>query len=113
MVTKRKLRKGTCKICGKTFRRETSAELIKAIHAHYLKAHPKALSRRIKKGMKSARGKALVQVDSAGASFWNPSWIGFAERPLIEKVTGMPYEQVKSRVLDFFVQMMLGGVKKP
>lgn len=113
MATSKKLRKGTCKLCGKTFRRATSGELIKAIHAHYMKVHPSAMSRKIKRGMRKARERSRVMIDVAGQSFLSPKWIGFAERPLIEKVTGLPYEEVKSRVLDFFVQMLLGGVTKP
>lgn len=66
MVTKGKLLKGTCKNCGKTFRRKTSGELIKAIHAHYVKVHPQALSRRIKKGMK---GGSKIGVKE------NPAWL--------------------------------------
>lgn len=63
MATARKLRKAMCKICGYTCRRPTSGECIKAIHAHYVKKHPNALSRKIKKGMKSSR-----------ASSHNPAW---------------------------------------
>jgi len=109
MATARKLRKATCKICGKSYRRATSAELIKAIHAHYLKAHPLALSRKIKKGMKKARA-------GAGLMVGNPlsmEWIGFAEKPMIEKITGKPYAEVKELVTDFFVRMLLGGLTRP
>lgn len=63
--------------------------------------------------MKKAKAKGGVMIDVAGQSFLSPKWIGFAERPVIEKITGLPYETVKSRVLDFFVQMLLGGVTKP
>ena len=113
MAIQGKLRKGTCKICGKTFRRSTGGELIKAMHAHYVKADPSSLSRRIKNGMKAAKVSNPILIDSAGNSLWSPSWIGFAEKALIEKTTGLPYADVKSRVLDFFVQMLLGGVTKP
>jgi len=113
MGVKRKLHKCTCKICGKTFRRATSGECIKAMHAHYLKAHPAALSRRIKKGMKKAKTQPAILIDTEGNSLWSPSWVGFAEKGLIEKTTGMPYAEVKDKVLDFFVQMALGGVKAP
>jgi len=109
MAVKAKTRKATCKLCGKTFRRATSAELIKAIHAHYMKAHPEAMKRRIKKGMKKARQSGGVTVGNPIS--WN--WIGFAEKPLIEKVTGRPYEEVKGQVLDFFVSALLGGIGKP
>jgi hypothetical protein len=72
---------------------------------------------RIKRGLKKSRKEhaqhAQILIDTQGNSLWNPSWIGFAERGLIEKVTGMKYEDVKSKVLDFFVQMLLGGVTKP
>ena len=112
MAARRKLRVGTCKTCGKTFRRATGGELIKAIHAHYLKAHATALSRRIKRGM----AKAKKAVGVGGVTVGNPvslNWIGFAEKPIIEKITGKPYAQVREEVLDFFVSMLLGGVAKP
>jgi len=71
------------------------------------------MRRRIKAGLRKAKKRKGVMIDVAGASFLSPQWIGFAERPVIEKITGLPYDEVKSRVLDFFVQMLLGGVKKP
>ena len=64
--------------------------------------------RRIKTGLRK-RKKALAN----NPSILDPKWIGFAERPAIEKITGLPYEEVKSKVLDFFVAMLLGGVKRP
>lgn len=109
MAIATKLRKGTCKLCGKTYRRPTAGELIKAIHAHYIKVHPGSLSRKIKRGMRKAKA-------STGLVVGNPlsmNWIGFAERPLIEKVTGLPYEQVRAQVLDFLVSMLLGGISRP
>ncbi len=109
MAIARKLRKGTCKLCGKTFRRATSGEFIKAIHAHYMKAHSEAMKRKIKRGMRKA--KAIGGVTVGNPISWD--WIGFAERPLIEKMTGRPYAEVKDRVLDFFVSMLLGGLGKP
>ncbi|MBA7712423.1 hypothetical protein ES703_121397 [subsurface metagenome] len=109
MVAKRKLIKGTCKICGWACRRATSAELIKTVHAHYLKKHPLALSRKIKRGMKKARATGGVTVGNP-LSF---NWIGFAEKPTIEKITGRPYAEVREQVLDFFVRMLLGGVTAP
>ena len=71
------------------------------------------MKRKIKRGMRKAKLTRGVMIDVAGQSFISPSWIGFAERPIIEKITGLPYEEAKSRVLDFLVQMLLGGVKKP
>jgi hypothetical protein len=62
---------------------------------------------RIKRGLK----KSNRSKNGALPNF--PSWIGFAEKPLIEKVTGRPYEQVKSAVLDFMVSALLGGITKP
>ena len=66
MAIKRKLRKSTCKLCGKTVRRLTAGECIKAIHAHYVKEHPLSLSRRIKKGMKGGSKTGVKE---------NPAWL--------------------------------------
>ncbi|MBA7586995.1 hypothetical protein ES708_29003 [subsurface metagenome] len=74
------------------------------------KEHRDWMIKRIKAGQKKAK---QVKIVGLPASLLNPSWIGFAERPVIEKVTGLPYEEVKSRVLDFMVSMVLGGIKKP
>ena len=109
-VKKPKSRKATCKVCGKTIRRATGGELIKAINAHYWKHHPETMRRKIKKGMKDRKKK------TGGYTVGNPvslDWIGFAEKPLIEKVTGRPYAEVRSQVLDMLVSMVLGGVGKP
>ena len=77
------------------------------------KYHEDWMRRKIKAGLKKAKKAKAARVDIAGQSLVSPSWIGFAERGAIEKITGLDYEVVKSRVLDFFVQMLLGGVKKP
>ncbi|MBA7708857.1 hypothetical protein ES703_117761 [subsurface metagenome] len=100
----------TCSRCSKRFSGVTRAEALNKMRKHLWKFHADWMVRRIKAGQKKAKA---ARVDSPGSSFWNPSWIGFAERPLIEKVTGMPYEEVKSKVLDFLVQALLGGVRKP
>jgi hypothetical protein len=91
----------------------TRSEVLSKVRKHMWKAHETWMKRRIKTGLKKHKQQQRILVDSAGNSLWNPSWIGFAERPIIEKVTGMKYEDVKSKVLDFFVQMLLGGVTKP
>ncbi|MBA7696017.1 hypothetical protein ES703_104659 [subsurface metagenome] len=75
--------------------------------------HEDWMKRKIKAGLKKAKKAKAVSIDVAGQSLISPSWIGFAERPLIEKVTGLDYNVVKGRVLDFLVQMVLGGVRKP
>jgi hypothetical protein len=67
---------------------------------------------KIKAGQRKAKRKKELRIEG-NPSWFDPSFIGFAERPLIEKVTGQPYEAVKSKVLDFMVSMILGGIKKP
>ncbi|MBA7711253.1 hypothetical protein ES703_120208 [subsurface metagenome] len=59
--------------------------------------------------MREARATGGVQVGNPIS--WN--WIGFAEKPLIEKITGRPYAEVRELALDFFVSMLLGGLGKP
>ncbi len=102
-----------CSQCGRGFRANTRSELLAKLRKHLWRFHADWMKRRIKLGLKRAKKKAGVMIDVAGQSLISPRWIGFAERGLIEKTTGLPYEEVKSRVLDFFVQMALGGVKKP
>ena len=94
----------TCSRCQRRFRGSTRTEALSKLRKHLWKEHSDWMKRRIKAGIKKAH-KASE----------NPfaKWIGFAERPVIEKVTGLPYEEVRTKVLDFFVSMLLGGVKKP
>jgi len=106
----------TCSQCGKKFYAHTRKELLEKLRKHIWRNHADWMRKRIKAGLrkrKQANATQRILIDSPGNSFWNPSWVGFAERGLIEKVTGMPYEEVKSKVLDFFVQLLLGGVRKP
>ena len=86
--------------------------MLSKLRKHLWKFHEDWMRRRIKAGLKKAKKAKVARIDVAGQSFISPSWIGFAERPLIEKITGKPYEQVKGQVLDFLVQMILGGVTK-
>lgn len=103
-----------CSQCGRGFRANTRSELLRKLRKHLWRFHADWMKRRIKLGLKRAKAKGKqLTFDVAGQSLISPQWIGFAERGLIEKTTGLPYEEVKSRVLDFFVQMALGGVKKP
>ncbi|MBA7586282.1 hypothetical protein ES708_28279 [subsurface metagenome] len=74
------------------------------------KEHRDWMVSRIKAGQRKAK---KIKASNPVGGILSPQWIGFAERPLIEKVTGRPYEEVRERVLDFFVSMVLGGVKKP
>ena len=62
---------------------------------------------------RSSGGSAGIRIDTQGNSLWNPSWVGFAEKKVIEKTTGMKYDEVKEKVVDFMVQLVLGGVTKP
>ncbi|MBA7551152.1 hypothetical protein ES705_43688 [subsurface metagenome] len=100
----------TCSRCGKRFSGLTRTEALNKIRKHMWKEHRDWMIKRIKAGQKKA---SKVKIVGLPASVLNPSWIGFAEKSGIEKVTGLPYEEVKSRVLDFMVSMVLGGIKKP
>lgn len=93
-----------CSRCGKRFSGLTRTEALDKIRKHMWKYHRDWMVSRIKAGQRKAKKQNPIL---------SPQWIGFAERPLIEKVTGRPYEEVRERVLDFFVSMVLGGVKKP
>ncbi len=95
-----------CSQCTKRFQGEKKGDVLSRLHAHQVKAHAAWLARRIKRGMVKAK-KRKSELPNY------PAWIGFAERPLIEKVTGRPYEEVRQAVLDFFVSMLLGGIKPP
>jgi len=66
--------------------------------------------RRIRAGKRKAEKKKNNPFDIK--AILSPKWAGFAERPIIEKVTGRPYEEVKKEVLDAFVQHALHGLTK-
>jgi hypothetical protein len=102
-----------CSQCGQGFSAPTRTELLEKLRKHLWKEHRDWMIRRIKAGQRKRKKADKVKIVGLPASILNPSWIGFAEKPVIEKVTGLPYEEVKSRVLDFFVSMLLGGIKKP
>jgi len=80
------------------------------------KNHADWMKRRIKAGLKK-RKKANPGGHRPGNPFaetlkkiLNPSWTGFAERGIIEKATGRPYEQVRTEALDAFVAELFGGL---
>jgi len=71
------------------------------------------MSRRIKSGLRKAqKAKANPALSTALGSILSPKWVGFAEKPVIEKITGQDYEVVKQRVLDWFVNMLMSGIVK-
>lgn len=100
------LYKLTCSQCGRRFRGAVKGEVLSRLAKHQRKVHKEWLSRRVKSGMRKAK-KARQPLPNF------PQWIGFAERPLIEKVTGRPYEEVRQAVLDWLVSALLGGIQTP
>jgi len=99
-----------CSQCGRGFRSNTRSDLLARLRKHLWSKHGSWMKARIKGGLKKAK-KKRGNLPAGLPNF--PEWIGFAEKPVIEKITGRPYEEVKSIVLDFFVRALLGGVKKP
>jgi hypothetical protein len=78
------------------------------------KNHAEFMRRRIKRGLQASKtphapgnpfGETLRKI-------LNPKWTGFAERPVIEKLTGRPYEQVREEAVDAFVAQLFDGLKK-
>lgn len=102
-----------CRFGDAGFRANTKSELLSKIRKHYHSKHSEWLKRRIKLGMKRAKAKVgnpkLGDILRGAVS---PSWTGFAEKGAIEKITGMPYEQVKDKVTDFLVNMLISGIVK-
>jgi hypothetical protein len=77
------------------------------------RSHADWMKRRIRKGVrKSLKARHEVTVDSGmfSPSIVSPHWVGFAEKGLIEKATGKPYEQVRADVLDFFARQLMSGI---
>lgn len=99
-----------CSRCQKRFSGATRTEALNRMRKHLWKEHSDWMKSRIKAGQRKAK---KVKIAGLPASILNPSWIGFAEKSTIEKVTGLPYEEAKSRALDFFVSMLFGGIRKP
>ncbi len=91
-----------CSRCGKRFRGATRTEALEKLRKHLWKEHRDWMIARIKAGIRKAKKKA-----------GNPRIIGFLEAPLIEKITGRPYEEVKAQVLDAFVRLLLSGISRP
>lgn len=93
-----------CSQCGLGFRSNSKSDLLSRMRKHMWSKHGDWMRRRIKNGLRKAkkRTKAL--------DFGNPGFIGFAERGIIEKVTGQPYEKVRAQVLDTFARMLMTGI---
>lgn len=116
--------KAKCSQCGRTFRADTRGELLSLVRKHMWKAHDEWMRRRIKTGLRKSKkqrnnvlGFVVPKNHAPGNPFaetlkkiLNPSWTGFLERPVIEKITGRPYEQVRSEALDAFVAQLFTGV---
>ena len=68
------------------------------------------MRRRIKAGLRKRRKQVGVESGMFSPSIVSPHWIGFAEKALIEKATGRPYEEVKKDVLDFFARQLMSGI---
>ena len=104
-----------CSQCSYRARGDTVGERLAHLRKHQQKKHPNFLSKRIKSGMKKARntyhapGNPFIETVK---KILDPSWVGFAERPLIEKITGRPYEEVRKQAVDAFVSELFKGVIK-
>jgi len=106
--------KATCSQCGKRFFGDTSKEMLDKVRVHMWKQHADWMRRRIKQGLRKkkqayhAPGNPFIETVK---KILNPSWTGFAERALIEKVTGRPYLKVREEALDAFVAQLFDGFK--
>jgi len=105
-----------CSQCGLVIRADTRSQLLNLVRAHMWRKHGDWMRSRIKRGLKKVR-KAEGTYHAPGNDFLdtvkkvlNPSWTGFAERPVIEKLTGRPYEQVRAEMLDAFVAQAFQGL---
>ena len=94
--------KAKCSQCGRGFFANTRAELLAKLRKHLWLRHREWMIGRIKKGQKKAKKVA-----------GNPRIIGMLEAPIIEKLTGVPYDQAKANVLDFFARMLLSSIRTP
>jgi hypothetical protein len=111
-----------CSKCGRTFRADSRGLLLDKIRKHMWKQHADWMRGRIKSGLrKSSKAQANLaskRYHSPGNPFGetlkkilNPSWTGFAERPVIERITGRPYEQVRQEAVDAFVAQLFDNIK--
>lgn len=88
-----------CSQCGRRFGAATRAEALRKLTKHLWLKHGDWMKRRIKLGLRKAKKLKT-----------NPRIIGALEAPLIEKLTGRSYDDVKSQVLDTFVRILLSGL---
>jgi hypothetical protein len=102
-----------CSQCGRGFRSNLKSDLLKRLRKHLWSKHGDWMRRRIKLGLRKAKRK---KGDNPGlqpiSKILNPKWVGFVERPVIEKMTGRPYGDVKADILDAFANMLMGGLTK-
>ncbi|MBA7551840.1 hypothetical protein ES705_44390 [subsurface metagenome] len=103
-----------CSQCGRRFLDESRGEALSRLRKHLWKEHKDWMSRRIKAGIrksKKARGILVtaspLDLRKTVQNILNPPWVGFAEKPIIEKLTGKPYAEVKEAVLDAIVRQAL------
>jgi hypothetical protein len=103
-----------CSRCQRRFRGSTRAEALGKLRKHLWKEHRAWMVSRIKSGLRKAKKTKADNpaLTSALKSIISPSWVGFAEKPVIEKITGLDYDVVKGKVLDFFVNMLMSGILK-
>lgn len=87
--------KAVCSQCGTVFRAKSRSKLLDKIRRHNWSKHRAWMRDRIKSGLEQAKHKS------------NPRIIGALEAPIIEKLTGQPYEKVKSGLIDFFKGILI------
>jgi len=88
--------KAMCSQCGLVHRAKTRSALLDKIRKHAWKAHRAWMRSRVKTGVAQRKD--------------NPRIIGALEAPIIEKITGMPYEHVKSAVIRFMRDILLSAL---
>jgi len=102
-----------CSQCGLGFRSNLRSELLKRLRNHLWRKHADWMKRRIKLGLKKAKANPKNNPSLQAISrILNPKWVGFIEKPIIEKLTGRPYEDVKRDILDGLVGLIIGGLKR-
>lgn len=111
----RKKYHATCSRCGMSFHSDERSDLLRRLRKHMWAKHEDWMRQRIRAGVRKANKRK--QDHMPGNPFLetvqrilNPKWTGFAERPLIERLTGRPYDQVRQEALDAFVSQLFTGM---
>jgi hypothetical protein len=101
-----------CSQCGLGFRSNLRSDLLRRLRKHLWSKHRAWMIGRIKAGLRK-RKKELSLTAGNPFNLLRPSFVGFAERPLIEALTGRPYEEVRQAFLNAMTSTVGTGVSFP